>query len=167
MARGRPPKPAEVKRREGNPGKRAIQQPIVVSGRVVTPDNLPTPPLHLDERGQALFTEYVNELVGAGIFDLSDTPALEAMCEAQREAENAYAVLQREGHTVRGYRSTLVVHPAYKVWRDSRTIWLRYAEQFALTPSARARLGLAGLMGRKLSDELKLPPHPRANKAKA
>lgn len=159
--RGRKPKPTEQKRREGNPGKRQLPAPVTVAGRVVGPDDTPEPPAHLTEEGVELFVSWRDLLVGLGTFDKADVPALCGMVEAELEARAAYEALQLEGHTIRGDRSEAVPHPAYKIWRDSRKLMLQHAEHFGFTPVARARLGLAGLMGRALAQELDLPPHPR------
>ena len=44
--------------------------------------------------------------------------------------------------------------PALRVERDAWQAFLRFAEQYALTPVARTRLGLAELHRRTLAEEL-------------
>lgn len=159
--RGRPPKPVEEKRRTGNPGKRSLEAPVLVGGRVTVLDSEPEPPVWLGPYERRRFREEVASLSQAGILDLGDLPALTRMIEAEGEAIRAFVTLQREGHTVRGQRNETVRHPAWQIYRDASTLYLRYAEQFAQTPSARARLGLTIATGRSIEREMDLPAHPR------
>lgn len=164
--KGRPPKPLEQRRREGNPGKRPLPEPVVVGGRFNDPGDLPECPDHLDvmaPNGEAveLWRKVGEYLIDANVLAWGDLFVLEAFIESELVARQAYIALADEGFTVRGDRGT-VRNPMFTVWRDARTTALRHSEHLGLSPVARARLGLAGLVGRKLERELgdDLPDNP-------
>ena len=56
-----------------------------------------------------------------------------------------------------------VIHPAMRVFQDSSAGYLRYAQHFGLTPSARVKLGLNDAARRTLQADLedKLGYNPR------
>ncbi len=147
--RGRKPKPAEVRRREGNPGKRPIPAPVLVAGRLV-----PEPPDHFPEAARQAWDVIVPTLAKIGLLDGIDSLALEGLCVLVARAREARTILERDGLVAESARGALVAHPAIRIERDAWTAFLRFAEQYALTPVARTRLGLAELQRRTLADEL-------------
>lgn len=181
--KGRPPTPVETKRATGNPGGRALPEPVRVSDRVLADEEgatdaqldviesqLPVPP-HLATDGEAveLWRTYGEMLARGGIIEVSDALALEALIEAELMARRTWQQMHLErsaaggsGATYEGTSGALTRHPAFTVWRDSRATFLRYAEQLGLTPAARTRLGVLGLAGQKLRNELDdaLPQNP-------
>jgi phage terminase small subunit len=54
----------------------------------------------------------------------------------------------------RGSKNQLAEHPALASERVAMTVFLRFAEQYALTPLARTRLGMVELQRRSMQDEL-------------
>ena len=147
---GRKPKPAEVRRREGNPGRRPIPETLVVDGR---PDSLPVPD-HLPEDGKEFWRQIVPTLAQVGILDGVDRPMLTLAATQYARAMEAGRVLDREGILSEGYQGQPVEHPAAKMERAAMKLFALFAEQYALTPVARTRLGLAELQRRSLADEL-------------
>jgi phage terminase small subunit len=63
-----------------------------------------------------------------------------------------------------GSTGQLTEHPAVDIERAAASVALRYATEFASTPTARARLGLAVLEGRSLQKELDEDLGPEAKR---
>lgn len=185
MARGgQNAKPAEQRRREGNPGKRPINDPVLVGERLTGTDldetagelvegsldaplKLPAVPNtlalvdELDDVTDAsdLWREVCTLLITSGIITAGDLFAVEQFVMSVLEARRAFFELRTEGSTVEtandsGNRAARTTHPAYRVWRDANSTMLRWAEHLGLTPVARTRLGLSVAKGRKLVQEL-------------
>ena len=148
--KGRKPKPAEIRRREGNPGKRPIPETVVVDGR---PQSLPVPE-HLPEQAKEFWGRIVPTLAQVGILDGVDRPMLESAAIQYARAREAGDVVAREGLLTQTVNGQLVEHPAVKTERAAMKLLGQFAEQYALTPVARTRLGLAELQRRSLADEL-------------
>lgn len=201
VARGRPPKPAEQRRREGNAGKRPIGDPVLVGTRLVVNgsgegldladvpegavvigesvylrERLPPPAPHLvvsdelDDSTDAadLWYDIAALLIDAQIMTSGDTLVLEGLVESILIARGAFADLRAEGGVVPTLNPTSgragdKLSSSFKLWRDSRAAVLKIASDYGLTPTARARLGLALGQGRKLAQELDdgLPENPR------
>jgi P27 family predicted phage terminase small subunit len=111
------------------------------------------PPERLGDAAAAVWREIVPELVEIGLVRSIDATALEALCDAVAMARTARAMIDAEGFVARGDRGS-VVHPAYRVWRDSWTLALKIAGEYGLTAVARIRVGAAVLHQRSLAEEL-------------
>jgi P27 family predicted phage terminase small subunit len=148
--KGRPPKPTEQKKLEGNPGRRPLPEPVIVAGR----GSLPAPPDDVPPEGHRLWDTIVAELERVNLVDRIDYPALIALCTQWARAEKARRVLAQEGMFALGSMGQIVEHPALAIERNAHALFLRFAEHYALTPVARARIGLAMLEGRKMQEEL-------------
>jgi P27 family predicted phage terminase small subunit len=151
--RGPKPRPVEVKKREGNPGKRKLPEPVIVSGRPL-PAELDEPPEHLPIEAKEFWREYISRLVEVGIVDLVDVPALEMLATMYARARQASRVVAKEGHYTRGSTGQIVEHPALKIERESMSQFWKMAEHFAFTPVARVRLGMAELQRKSLHAEM-------------
>jgi P27 family predicted phage terminase small subunit len=80
--------------------------------------------------------------------------AVEAMCTQWARAQQAGRVIAEQGHATLGSTGQIVEHPALSTERNAHQLFLRFAEQYALTPVARTRLGLAELERRSLAAEM-------------
>jgi P27 family predicted phage terminase small subunit len=144
--KGRPPKPVEQKIREGNPGKRALPEPLKLNeGKLVKPSGLP-------KAAAALWDELVPVLEVAGVSDRVDRAALTAMCHAWADSCAARKLIAKQGRFVPGSMGQLVEHPAVATARNSDAMFLRYAEQFGLTPAARARIAFDVSLARQAQE---------------
>jgi len=150
MARGRPPKPVEQRIAEGNPGRRPLPEPV----RPAPVHKAPEPPDHLDKDAKAFWNEAVPVLYEVGILDKVDTAALEMAATAYSRFREAKRVIDKKGILSRGSAGQVVEHPALSTERASQQMYLRFADQYALTPVARTRLGLAELHRRSLVQEM-------------
>lgn len=156
MARGRKPKPVEQRRREGNPGKRALPEPVSLSSA----DDL-TPPPEWDKDALECWQTIVPTLREVGVLDGVDRMALEALCLQWSRARKAAKVIEAQGMFSKGSTGQLVEHPAVATERAAHQQFLRFAEQYALTPVARTRLGLAELQRRSMQDQIEAEMGPR------
>ena len=150
MPRGRKPKPAEQRIREGNPGKRPLPEPVVIGGEF----DIAEPPEHLSADAQEWWREAIPVLQEVGLLDKVDVAALEMAATAYARFRQAKRVVDAQGVVARGSTGQIREHPALKTEREAQAMFLRFAEQYALTPVARTRLGLAELHRRSLMDEM-------------
>ena len=96
----------------------------------------------------------VVRLVEVGIVDRVDVPALEMLAVQYARWRQAGRSVARKGLFAVGSRGQPRESPAVKVEREAHMVFLRTAEHFALTPVARARLGLAEVHRRSLEAEM-------------
>jgi len=132
--RGRKPKPTEMKRRAGNPGKRKL------------PQAEPRPRMSADIKAGAIgklaveFRErYLPELRRLKVLTDVDVAAFELMGAHYATAWNAARRIQREGLT-RVSDGFMHKHPLLQVFRDNSNAFRTYAAEFGMTPSARSRI---------------------------
>jgi P27 family predicted phage terminase small subunit len=136
--RGRPPKPTELKKLAGNPGKRPLNENEPKPKPV-----LPKKPTHLPAEAARFWREHVPRLVELGVVTEVDGPALAMMATHYALAREAAKVLKRDGILVLDERGLERKHPLLQVMRDNSAAFRAYAVQFGLTASARARLTIA------------------------
>jgi len=132
--RGRKPKPTEIKKRAGNPGKRRL------------PRAEPKPRMSADVKADAIgklavrFRErYLPELRRLKVLTDVDVAAFELMSAHYATAWNAARRIEREGLTLVVDGATHK-HPLLQVFRDNSNAFRAYAAEFGMTPSARTRL---------------------------
>lgn len=135
------PKPIELKRRLGDPGKHlpaGVNESAQIGDEIVPIE----PPDDLPPEGADLWREVLPTLAKYGGLRSIDLPALKAMCIAWARAQRASAVLDKQGYFTTGSTGQMVAHPAMKVEQEYMSVFLRYATEFGLTWIARSRLGL-------------------------
>ena len=96
MPGGRPPKPTELKRRLGNPGKRALPATPEASAPA---SNIPTAPRGLKRHGKAAWAT----LWGVGepwLNPTTDMAIVTRLCQAYDEREELRQLVSRLGHVV-------------------------------------------------------------------
>jgi P27 family predicted phage terminase small subunit len=152
--KGRVPKPAELRLREGSYRHDRHAGPLLVGGRPEL-EEIAEPPSHLPVDAKRFWRTEIRRLAEVGVLDRVDSIALEGLATMYARACQASRAVAVEGHFAEGSRGQLREHPAIKVERESWAMFLRFAEHFALTPVARTRLGLAELeFKRSLQQEL-------------
>lgn len=158
--KGRKPRPTFLKIIEGNPGKREIHGTEPLPAR-----DLPEPPDWLTEEARLEWAHSSEELYRIGLLSRIDRTVFAAYCQccgrgamAERAiSEMAKHDLLTQGLMIRTTNGNAIQNPlvgiANKAWSDAA----RYAAEFGMTPSARARLDsetpraqnkFAGLIGR-------------------
>lgn len=148
------PKPAAIRRREGNPGKRPIYDEARVGSAVARSSDFPAP-AHLPESAVAVWNEVVPELAELGLVRSIDASMIEALARAVARAREAEQALDDDGLFMPGSRGGMVAHPAAKIAADQWKLALRIAESYGMTAIGRLRVGAAVLQQKSLADELR------------
>ena len=140
MTMGRPAKPAELKRRLGNPGQRPL--PVL---RAVEPGEvaqIPKCERKLGKVGRRAWERYWT--AGAGwLSPRTDLEMMTRLCEAYDEREALRAIIARDGMTTTGSTGQTVMHPGIAAHRALNQEITRYENLCGFTPSDRTRLGIA------------------------
>jgi P27 family predicted phage terminase small subunit len=134
-----PPKPIELKKKLGDPGKR-----LPKDAKSVELDRISEvrPPDDLLPEGRELWEEIMPVFERYGALNSTDLPAIKAMCTAWARGQRLARVLDEQGYFSQGSTGQMVEHPAAKMEREYMAVFLRYASEFGLTWIARSRLGL-------------------------
>lgn len=148
---GPPPKPAAIRRRDGNPAKRPIPDEVRVGEMVV--HELPAP-AHLPAYVAAVWDEFVPDLVAIGLVRSIDATVLEALCRFVARAREADDIVDDEGFIVEGHRGQ-TVHPAARVSKDCWNAATKIASEYGMTAVGRLKVGAAVLQQKSLADELR------------
>lgn len=132
--RGKSPRPARLRLLDGaQPSKVNLNEPIARSGRMLPPDGLSDDVL-------AIFEWTVTELQHMRIDAPADRDSLVAYCEAVDKHRKSSALLARSSMLIKGQKGNLVRNPALMIQRDAAHLIRQFAQEFGLTPSARARI---------------------------
>ena len=151
---GRPPKPTEVKRALGNPGKRPLPTPNRPGSGLTPVTDTPTPPT-LGPDGLELWIR----LWTAGKSWLSpdgDYAVMELLCRATDESEFLRRSLAL-GEVPRHYvlpNGSFVSHPYVTQLKELRSQMTAWLSSLGFSPTDRARLGLAEVKTLDALDEL-------------
>lgn len=150
--RGRKPKPTQLKRLEGNPGKRRLNgyEPLPP-----VPDLVPYAPRFLNEAARDEWNRMINILLGMGLYTQVDHAALAMYCQAWGRWIVAERKLAEEGEIITGAEGGKSQNPwRYEANKAQEQIRRMLAE-FGLTPASRARLSVpAGQDEPSLADQL-------------
>ena len=138
-------KPTNLKILEGNPGKRRL--PI---NEPQPPMDLPDPPEHLDAYALEEWERIAEGLNVMGILSSVDQNALAAYCSAYsrwRSAEEELAKLAEKGGRIaalvqKTISGNWIQNPLIGISNQPAVDMVRFATEFGMTPSARARLGV-------------------------
>ena len=111
----------------------------------------PTAPRWLDADTRAVWRETVRELEAMQLLARADRHALAAYCVAVTTHARAAQQVAEAGVVLPGQKAELVRNPATQVLRESAALVRAYAQEFGLTPSARAAIKMPDKLG---EDEL-------------
>lgn len=131
--RGPKPKPTELKKIQGNPGKRALNQ------AQPRPKTAVKKPRGMQPVAQKLWDEYAPELERLQVLTGVDSAAFRLMAEHYGFAVQAARLLQQSGLTVES-GDGVKKNPLAQVFKDNSLAFKNYAAEFGLTPSSRTRL---------------------------
>ena len=140
--RGRKPKPAHLRLIEGNPGKRKVNTSIDPS------PELHAPPPFLPQEGQDEWKRVSGELYNLGLLTTVDRTALAAYCHSYaiwKQATDAINQMAARDQLTRGLmikttNGNAIQNPLIGTANKAASDMVRYAAEFGMTPSARARL---------------------------
>lgn len=149
---GQRPKPAHLKLLEGNPGK----GPIPNEPR---PDacELPEAPAFLTADARKEWDHVASQLHRMGLLTEIDVASLAAYCQAYGRwltAERAIAAMaERDQLTgalmIKTTKGNAIQNPLIGTSNKAASDMVKYAAEFGLTPSARARIGYDSLPKKK------------------
>lgn len=134
--RGRKPKPAALRRLEGNRSRRPMPATAVPA--------LPDVPWPLNRGAKREWEKLALLLHEHDLLTALDGRAVAALAQVTMNFRRAQRALDKYGPVVRGSRGSLVANPAAGVLRDSLATMIRLLGEFGLTPSARMRVAPVG-----------------------
>jgi P27 family predicted phage terminase small subunit len=137
VARGRKPKPIELRDAEGNKRRKPLPPALRTAEMDVTA------PAILGRAGRELWLELTERLGGIGVLDQVDRPGLTALCLQWDRADAAARVMREQGQYAQGSVGQLVAHPALAVERKAHLAVMALLGEYAATPVARARIATA------------------------
>jgi P27 family predicted phage terminase small subunit len=130
---------------KGNPGKRALNKHEPQPSRS---GDVPDPPDYLKGYAAEEWRRIARELYRMGLLTIVDEPMLAAYCMSYamwRTASEALAKVAEvdpvfKGLVIKTSKGTPIQNPLFLAARQSEADMLRFAGEFGMTPSARARL---------------------------
>ena len=141
MTVGRKPKPTEIHRMNGFPGKRKLNRHEPKPRRCI-----PLPPAHLSDPVKKAWKKLSNKLDKMGGLTEADAWALEELAETYVEARDLRQRIAQEGRTVKITTTTgderQVTNPLIHQLSDASKRFRALLVEFGLTPSARARVNV-------------------------
>lgn len=130
MPTGRKPKPDSLKRLQGNPGKRPLNNSLPEPGALTDLK----PPAGLDTYGRQAWRRNAETIRDMGLLTEADVDVLYAYCMAYSRLRRAYKALGSMSPAAEEYRKIAVT--AEKAEQSMRLL----AAEFGLTPASRERL---------------------------
>lgn len=137
--RGRKPKPTELKKLAGNPGKRKLNDAEPQFGAA----EIRVPRGKLPPEARELWKVLAPQLAQSGVLKATDLPALEVLCLHYAMVRRAWAIVAEKGVTAESTTAAGVVikkNPAAGVLRENSMAFKGYLTEFGLTPSSRVRI---------------------------
>ena len=133
--RGRKPKPTALKRINGNPGRRPLNdsEPVVALGGFSCPK-------YLNDEARREWRRVVRDLKGAGVLARVDRATLEGYCVSYARWRLAEEEIETEGITITGPKGGVMKNPAVTVAVQERMLMLKFMSELGMTPSSRSRL---------------------------
>lgn len=149
MTMGRPVKPAEQKRRLGNPGKRALPDVATVTPLPALPADVPP---SLEAAGAALWVGVTDR--AAAWLAPSDEPVLLLLCELADRREIFRTALEEHGALILRPDGHMVANPAALMLSDVEKRMVHIASLLGLTPADRTRIGLGEVKAKNAFEEM-------------
>lgn len=132
--RGPAPKPTTLRLLDGaQPSKVNRNEPQARSGKIEPPDEL-------SDGVRIIFEYVVAELEHMRIASPADVHSIVCYCEAVDKHRKASALLAKSSVLIKGLHGGMVRNPALSIQRDAANTIRQFAQEFGLTPSARARI---------------------------
>lgn len=148
MTVGRPPVPAERKRKLGNPGQRPMPDLAEVAD-VAPVEN--SAPLHLKADGQKLWERITG---GAHWLADSDSPTLTLLCEKYDRRAQFVADLARSEPVLYTDKGYAYPNPLVGMLSTIENEIARLFSALGLTPTDRTRMGVAEVKARNAFEEM-------------
>lgn len=133
--RGRKPKPTQLKKLAGNPGKRALNEnepKFTELKKVETPEWMP-------ELAATMWETVVPELLHNNVLTVPDLHNVEAFCLAYQRWREAQEDININGITIHTEKS-VIKNPAVTVVNEASVQMMKFGALLGLDPSSRSRL---------------------------
>jgi len=142
--RGPPPKPTAIRKLQGNPGHR----PLNDREPEPRPDT-PRCPSWLTDEAKVVWRRMVPELRVMGVLTAADGDALAAYCQTFARWKAAEEFLAKHGEVYplkddQGRIRCMQQFPQVSISRNLLHLLRNYQREFGLTPSARSRIAVGG-----------------------
>ena len=160
--RGRPPKPIEVKRRNGNPGQRKLPDKDKTIALAPVTD-VPPVPISLAETGRSMWAHIWGGPAKAWLAPEVDYIRVQTVCKLSDDIAGYQSDLAQMGNLLEEPIVTptglvvgtkIVPNPLVKMRNDALKILDRELTSLAFDPVSRARLGLAEVKRQSKLEEL-------------
>lgn len=135
--RGRKPLPTEMKKLEGNPGKRALNNKEPKPKSVI-----PECPPHLKGVARTEWKRITLELHALKIISNIDRAALAVCCTAWADYVKACNKLEKEGEVIMSDKGGMYQNPWVAIKKRSMDQVQKFYAEFGMTPSSRSRIKL-------------------------
>lgn len=113
------------------------------------PEGTPAPPDGLSDEVRAVWDYTLEQLAAMGTATPADRDALVAYCEAVIVHRKASALLAQSNVLIRSAKGgALIRNPVVQIQRDAAATLRGFAQEFGLTPSARAEIRMPRESGR-------------------
>lgn len=147
--RGPAPKPTALKRLQGNPGKRALNE-----SEPRPAATLPRCPTHLQGEARAEWKRVARALHESGLLTQVDRAALAIYCQAWARWVKAEAQVARHGEVVKSAAGNVMQNPYLSIANRAMKQVQLMAREFGMTPSARSQIKIQPLDEPSLADLL-------------
>jgi P27 family predicted phage terminase small subunit len=136
--RGPAPKPTAIKRQEGNPGKRRLneREPEFAQG-------VNECPAHLGKEARKVWERLAPMLDEAGLLTEGDAIALGNLCQAYATLQKAQAQLDKTGLLMKTPSGYVQQSPLVGIVNSAMQTITTLCREFGLTPAARSRITAA------------------------
>lgn len=142
---GRRPKPTELKKAQGNPGKRKLNE-LEPTPEIIVDASVPA---YLSKPARQWWEMLSPMLLRIKVLTEADQLALALLCEQAAQADEATKILRKGGILVK--RKLLdrkgkkvgevpVINPAYKVQLESMKQLKSFLTEFGMSPASRAKV---------------------------
>lgn len=136
--RGRKAKPQEMKRANGNPGKRPLNKKAPEFSQAI---NIDVPDYMADlQYASMIWKSIVPELLKNKVLCITDMHNVEAFCLAYENWREAQKEVATEGIVVMGSQGGPVKNPALTAMNEASKQMATFGSLLGLDPSSRARL---------------------------
>jgi len=134
---GNPPKPTALKKLQGNPGKRPLNEDEPQPDRLA-----PAIPRGIAPLARKFWKAHGPKLEAMGLLTEVDGAAFTMLTIHYQIAWEAAQIINKEGLVAKDENGVDRKHPMLQVLRDNSAMLLRYSREFGLTPSARSRISV-------------------------